>query len=416
MCKLFFKMYRSILPKYNATVTIMLTVLGILVVTMLTLQQVVSTKTVISYSVYNNEATQYQLTSAPVKAGSPILPPAPGPRKQFSDFFYVSDIERTRFGEFIWFWAWDTLSGPLWSNDSLPVHTGAVFCDSVWVRRITPPGSGTFHRGYIETNTRMRWSRYAYEIRNAARSSNGHYFENPGNTRTTALMFHGFVADVWQWESGTQSPFIIEPPTNAISWNLQPSAIFVEGDLWVQGSVTGNLAIGASGIIRLMDNLVYSDAATWPYLVPANSPNYLTVVSEATTSGQADEAPRGIIISNTWENGREDAGNHFVIGTSQRRRDIAIHGVYIALNGSISIQQQNDNLGYDPYIYRCSNHGYDERGFIYLCGSIAYKKRDYVHRGNTATTGIRTGYLKSYRYDQRFRTNAPPFQPAISFR
>jgi hypothetical protein len=54
--------------------------------------------------------------------------------------------------------------------------------------------------------------------------------------------------------------------------------------------------------------------------------------------------------------------------------------------------------------FECPGNGRDERGTIYVFGSIWQRQRGYVHR---ATLGS-SGYLKNHRYDQRFRQTRPP--------
>ena len=46
----------------------------------------------------------------------------------------------------------------------------------------------------------------------------------------------------------------------------------------------------------------------------------------------------------------------------------------------------------------------DDRGTIYLFGSLTQMRRGYVHRTNNGSTG----YLKQYRYDKRFLQTRPP--------
>ncbi|MDK9699154.1 MAG: DUF4900 domain-containing protein [bacterium] len=343
-------------------------------------------------------------------------------KKSFQQYFYFTDIEQTRFGEFIWFFGGDTLYAPVHSNTDIGVHSGAVFYGFVTtVGRILTPNGSSFYAlpapGYRERVRRIDIPVRADLLREAA-SAGGTWLDTRNNEETYGLRFRGSAADVWIWRTGTTSPFMVEPPENTITIpSNREYGIFCDGDLWIQGSVTGNVGIGAQGNLRLMDNIVYTDCATWPYLVLPNSPNSMTLVSEAPEPVARTDPWTGILIANTWANGREDAANHFGVGTgSQHRRDIAIHGQLFALNSSFTFQEHNDNEGYDPYVYSCPQHGQDERGYIYLRGAVTQHRRGYVHRGNTETTGIRSGYLKSYRWDPRWDTRsgnvyaAPPFQ------
>jgi len=162
-----------------------------------------------------------------------------------------------------------------------------------------------------------------------------------------------------------------------------------------------------------MDNLVYSQAPTRPYYVnPRTTTDQATWISEAPEPGDRREDPwTGIVIANTWENGRE--GGMSFPDINQERRDIAIHGLVFAANSSFTFEEQNDI--WDPY--QCPTPpANDNRGRIYLTGAVHQRRRGYVHRSNHGGTG----YYKSYYYDDRWdklkNPNAgdPPFQDDLT--
>ncbi|MDP8205362.1 MAG: hypothetical protein P9L92_01760 [Candidatus Electryonea clarkiae] len=49
--------------------------------------------------------------------------------RYFSDYMYITNHERTRFDEYIWFWMPDTLFGYVHSNDYISLGYGPFFQD-----------------------------------------------------------------------------------------------------------------------------------------------------------------------------------------------------------------------------------------------------------------------------------------------
>ncbi|MDK9700153.1 MAG: DUF4900 domain-containing protein [bacterium] len=328
---------------------------------------------------------------------------------------WMNDIEQTRFGEFIWFFSGDTIEGRFHSNSDIGVHSGAVFRGFVTtVGRILTPNGSIFSAypppGYREHYPHQHYPFQYISIRESAVNT-GIWLDREGSNYIHGLQIVGNQANVWKWQTGSDSPYgEIDRITQTISWNPDvPFAIFCTGDLWIKGFVRGNLGIGAEGNLRIMDNIVYEDAQNYPYTVPETSPNFLTLVSHAHEPVMRTDPWTGVLIANTWENGREDGGNHFPIGTNQNRRDIAIHAFIIVLNSSFTFQQHNDNEGYEPYVYSCPEHQQDLRGYLYFTGGLIQHRRGYFHRGNTETTGIRTGFYRVLKYDRRFNDVNPPF-------
>jgi hypothetical protein len=75
-----------------------------------------------------------------------------------------------------------------------------------------------------------------------------------------------------------------------------------------------------------------------------------------------------------------------------------ITAAIVALGESFCFENQNDpDSGYDF-------GSQDDRGTIYLFGSLTQKRRGYVHRSNRTSTG----YAKKYVYDKRFLHQRPP--------
>jgi len=190
---------------------------------------------------------------------------------------------------------------------------------------------------------------------------------------------------------------------DTIRWSRSlPYAIFCTGDLWLKGVFSGKLGIGASGSIRLLDDIRSTDSyASNNWFPPSNSNNYLTLISEASelTSQQHSDPWKGIIIANTTANGRENGLN--AAPADLTRHSIVITAQVIALNGSFTFEQQNDT--WEPF--QTTSTTVDNRGTIHLRGNLIQHRRGYVHRANHGGTG----YLRDYRYDNRFLHNTPPF-------
>jgi hypothetical protein len=144
--------------------------------------------------------------------------------------------------------------------------------------------------------------------------------------------------------------------------------------------------------------------------VNIHNPNYVGIVSEG-----------DIKIANTWANGSERSSGLGRNQTNQNLTSIAITAAVVALGrnetlftGSFTFENQNDtdsgyvctpcgctsNPGGDPP--NCAGGPYqgDRRGRS-ICGFDNATTRGYVHRSCCGGTG----YLKRYRYDERFLKN-----------
>jgi hypothetical protein len=152
--------------------------------------------------------------------------------------------------------------------------------------------------------------------------------------------------------------------------------------------MSGRCTIGSAYDIRLVDNIRYVDADA-NGVVPQTSTNMLGIVSE-----------RDIKIANTPANGRENCAGGGRYNPNQNLCGIVICAALVALNDEFQFENQNDG-GDSGYVFL---PGPDERGLIHLFGSVTQWRRGFVHR----STSNQTGYLKDYRYDNRFLINRPP--------
>ncbi len=341
-------------------------------------------------------------------------------KKEFSQFFYFTDQEQTRFNEFIWFFSGDSVYSPVHSNSDIGVHPGAYFGSLVTTAgRIFSPQGSTFAGrpapGYFEHVKPIPIPVKADLLRSSA-ATGGNWLNTSNQQYVYGLWFHGNQATEWRWRTGTPNPPYLDMnhTEGELAWGTSGEhAIFCDGELWISGSMHGHVGVGASGNLRLYDNITYSEgaAALYPYHVTLLMDDMATLISEAAEPGQRREDPwTGILIANTPANGREGGRDAAPAGLNgQYRRDIAIHGQLFALNSSFTFEQQNDT--WDPY-QAPQNLTNDERGYIYLTGAVCQHRRGYVHRSNHGGTG----YLKSYQFDPRWdktKTSLvqyPPFQ------
>ncbi len=333
-------------------------------------------------------------------------------KREFSQYFYFTDEEQTRFNEYIWFWARDSIYSPVHANSDIGVHPGAYFGALVTTTGvINSPQGATFagfpRPGYFEHIKKIPIPVKADRLRNAA-AAGGRWLNSSDKQYTHGLWFNGTTATLWRWRTGTRSPYLdMSQAVGAITW--APSrefAIFCDGDLWISGEVYGLLGIGAKGNLRLYDNIIYQECNTAPYYrVNVNAHSMMTLISEVEEPTDRAAPWTGILIADTPQNGRQN-GRYSGDAT---HRDIAIHGQLFALQSSFTFEDQNDSTD----AYKCPTPpNSDERGAIYLTGAICQHRRGYVHRTNHGGTG----YDKVYQFDPRWDktkvsiVSYPPFQ------
>jgi len=167
------------------------------------------------------------------------------------------------------------------------------------------------------------------------------------------------------------------------------AGLFVDGEVQVEGVLAGQLTIGSSKDMWLVDNIRYdgSNPTNGIFAEEGFSP-LLGLVSE-----------KNILVKDNEVNGKDNGFQRFPAN------DIAHHSIIIdaglvALGESFTFEHMNDE--WDRYK---SDYTPDERGIIHLKGAVTQMRRGYVHRSNH--TG--TGYAKSYYYDFRFDRRPPPF-------
>jgi hypothetical protein len=318
--------------------------------------------------------------------------------RNFVDYMYLTGEEQTSLGDYIKFWHGDTLQGRVHSNSMI-----AIMQDPVFFKQVTSTAADFWHgTGY---NPRFLGPRPLFNVRavkipdssanlRACAAAQANFYNYPG--KTIRAYFAGTQVRMYKWDTGTE----FDTRDNwTVDLNYNPGVcIFVVGPLEIlgdtnsNGAFSGKVTIGSSQNLRIMDNIRYGSSQFPSGHTDSTAYDVLGIVSEG-----------DVKIANTPANGRENSGlpcNQS--GNNQnntRRTDITITAAIVALGESFTFENQNDPDS--GYVYDC---GPDDRGTIYLFGSVTQARRGYVHRSTLGSTG----YLKQYQYDTRLQRIRPP--------
>jgi len=306
--------------------------------------------------------------------------------RNFVDYMYLSDEEMTWFGDRIKFWHGDTLTGRVHSNSEIAIMQDPVFYEQVSTTE-DDFWRGSNYNPYFAVPPHfnappVEIPLVAENLRNGA-AAQGHFYGEPG--MTYYARFGDGICKMWRWPSGTDMDSTDAWP---IVLSSSGTCIFVDAPLWMHGIVTEKVTIGSAHNIRLMNDIRYLDAHPRTGVTPYQSRHILGIVSE-----------RDVKIANTPANGRENSNGLGNNQTNPNFTDIVITAAIVALGTSFTFENQNDPDS--GYVCDCAP---DDRGQIWLFGSVTQMRRGYVHR----STNQSTGYLKQYRYDTRLLTQRPP--------
>lgn len=309
--------------------------------------------------------------------------------RNFADYMYLSDHERTSFGDWIKFWHEDTLNGRVHSNDTIAIMERPMFYDKV-TTHAPVFWQGTGYNPYFQYPPVFRAP--IVEIPEVARNLRQyatHYYD-PGDDMQMRIRIAGAIAHVYTWADG-EAFDSLQAQHDQVQLGGGEQCIFTESKLELMGTgILGAVTIGSAKLVRLMDDVRIGGATTGPpdYRVLPGNENYVGIVSEG-----------DIKIANTPANGRENSNGLGFNQGNQNLTNIVITAAVVALGESFTFEQQNDPDS--GYVCTCQP---DDRGMIYLYGSLTQRRRGYVHRSTRSSTG----YGKQYRYDLRFLTRRPP--------
>jgi len=321
--------------------------------------------------------------------------------RSFSNYMYLTHFEATSFNEIIWFWTYDSLWGRVHSNDYIGLKYSPHFygpvstCKSEFLY-FQPENIHFEYPPQFEV-TPVLFPRTAETLR-----ANANWVDGLGRYMTRVWLRGNAGITTYQYELGENPPPVYgweEGDVSNIQHQPMPAwgGLFVDGPAEVYGEVHGNITIGTSGDMYLVDDVYYSDVDPTN---PGGLNNWANINAHQYLCGLVSEG--NIIIRDNDLNGKENGAA--LGGQRFERHSITITAGLVALGESFTFEHQNDD--WEAY----QGPTPDERGIIHLRGAVTQLRRGYVHRSNHGT-GIRdgTGYGKDYIYDFRFDMRPPPF-------
>jgi hypothetical protein len=323
---------------------------GKLNVTVETIDAYKNIKRITSVGIFQKDTSRVQVTFAPSK---------------FSKFAYYSVYEGTN----IWWMNKDTVWGPFHTQDILRAANHPVFFGKAsskgGIKYYTNQATDKpyFYGGY-EQGVDLSLPTNGVTALKTPAQNQGLYFN--GNLSGKGTVYLKFDRDYLYFRYSTSTPYdSVYLPSAAPN-----GVIYIDnGVARIQGTVKGAYTIACSGTssgkgtIWLDDDIVYSkDPRTDP-----TSTDMLGIVAQ----------------SNVWITDNPANNNN------------------ININASIYVEQ--GGFGAQNYNTRPVS------GTINLLGGIIQNTRQAVGTFNNGV--IKTGFSKSYRYDDRFMTASPPFFP-----
>ena len=322
----------------------------------------------VSFSVLDAYKQVYRITSVGTydKVNSTVeitLKPS-----SFSKFAYFSMSE----GGNIWWTGNDTVWGPFHTQDHIRAFQHPTFMGkassfkSILYKKSEAKDKPNFNGGYAPS-VDLPLPTDGVSKLEASAAAGGFVFDKTKYTKdkTVYLTFAGDSIKYKYSATGSE--------TTVLAKTLAPNGVIFAPDVTmrIKGTVKGQFSIGASGnmgnqgSIILDDNIVYnSNPQTNP-----NSTDMLGIVAE-----------NDVVIANNSAN--------------------------------------NDGINIFASIY-CENGGftaedYDSRpvsGAINLYGGVIHKTRGAVGTFDSGSGKVLSGFVKKYRYDERFMLTSPPSFP-----
>jgi hypothetical protein len=315
----------------------------------------------------------------------------------FSKYVYFTDEERPpSMNSPIWFATSDTLTGPVHTNDQIHIMGDPSFLDEVASAWGGPDDSDPSHFPSF-----MYYNGSGYNHVETAAPSNPPY-DNPTfmagydlgagrielpvsivdlqvlaqdaglyTNQTTQIEFsreiggtplHGYVSyRTRQGQSWTGW-------TDIEIASLTAPVFYVDGLVYLSGTLDGQMTIATSGNMEIVNDVVYRDA----------------------TNGIPNEGCDDML-------GLISSGDVIIADNAANGDGIVIDASIMAIGGSFRVEDYNQG---------------SPRGTLRVCGGIIQRYRGAVGTGSIGQDGrvyISTGYQKDYVYDVRFRVSSPPY-------
>jgi Tfp pilus assembly protein PilX len=286
-------------------------------------------------------------------------------QQNFSRYAYFSDMEKSTSGTTIWWTSDDEIYGPLHTNDQLHMYGNPVFHEEVssckssvdYYNGGPPKDNPQFLGGLTLNASSIDLPTSTAMILAKANESGG-------------LKLAGTTVSIKFLVNGSGSPYLsVSINGGAYTTKSYPTngVIYVVGAAEVQGTVRGQVTVGCSGDIRIMDNLVYY---TDPRVDPAST-DLLGLVSE-----------KNIKMAN--------------VSANTDVADETVMAAIMTLNTSWTVENYDSG---------------SPRGSLIVYGGIIQKQRGAVGTFNSSNGATITGYTKKYSYDSRLMDNPPPAFP-----
>jgi|GEM_PF-2158669 len=300
---------------------------------------------------------------------------------------YFSENETDLNGNRVPFYPGGTIIGDIRSNDAFTfakpvpvisgkVYTGGDLCfeDSLTVEDLHLPTAPQFSSSIITS-----LSKVSRNIRN-----NAQFIPTDDGKLMVRLILKGDQGcEVWKWPCGT------DPDQNAkldqTIGGLAYSAIFVDGECEVEGTLNGNLTIGTADNLYIRDDIVYLGArpGTGDF---GNTREQQGAMKHSL--GLVSE--KNIVIANTVKNGRGNGVNLYP--NDYKKHSIAINASLWAVGGSLMFEQTNDSTE----LYQGPSP--DERGTVYITGQVMQKNASPLYNSNHGGTGYKMQLTNDFRF------------------
>jgi len=293
-----------------------------------------------------------------------------------TNFTYFTESEYSVDDEQIWFFGSTVIGGRMHSNDDLCFRGGrygrATSAGQIWVQ-----GDTEFSDGYSSNQDSIEFDMNSRAMRSGGR----HISSNNGQLMTWIKLRGDQGIDVYQYPLGGI-------PSDSLLFHMAPpgwACLWIDGEVEVEGILEGQLSIGSSGNMWLIDDITYIGADQHGGFEEDGMNTMLGLMSE-----------RNIIIQDNLKNGKQDGLE--VEPNNLNRHSIVIDAALCALGESFTFEHQNN----DGDLYQGSDP--DERGIVYVKGCVIQRRRGYMHVSNH----FGTGYTINYSYDSRLEHIIPP--------
>jgi len=287
-------------------------------------------------------------------------------KRAFVDHLYLTDFETVEgSGATIWFITGDAIHGPLHSNDTIHIDGDPMFEGRVTTSDAMSQRSGSdpdFQQGYEEHVTPLEFPPSNTELKLTAQVDGYYYYGETTITLNSSGTLTVTNSDTSGQTTGpTGTVFLPDNNVVYIDGVVGTKGNDNNGDVYVEGTLSGKLTIAAANNIYIMGDLIYEDSEN--DMLGLIAENYVYILHY---EGSDDVAPV----------------------------DPEINAAIFALNHS--------------FTYESYRNG-STKGTLHIHGSIVQRFRGPVGTFNPYTGSPVSGYSKDYRYDERMLYMQPPY-------